>query len=65
MLAWLLGLLLKPDLEEPWESHLAGLTRYCSIRPPASGSRVAQRKMRPARRGYFSLPTSAVPDALR
>jgi hypothetical protein len=26
MLAWLLGLLLKPDLEERWESHLAGLT---------------------------------------
>lgn len=24
-LAWLLGLLLKPDLEERWESHLAGL----------------------------------------
>ena len=64
MLAWLLGLLLKPDLEERWESHMAGLTRYCSIRRLLLALEL-QRKTRPARRGYFSLPTSAVPDALR
>jgi hypothetical protein len=63
MLAWLLGLLLKPDLEERWESHLAGLTRYCSTRLLLALE--LQRKTRPALRGYFSLPTSAVPDALR